>query len=86
MAMSALFQMLILALYLTLLISSRAYIDLVQVLVQNLLLQRTTTSEDVRICRVQCIYIKNEKIKLFLTGLFSLSHFIQFSFVTLWFC
>ena len=29
-----------------------------------------------------CIYIKREKIKHFLTNLFTLSHFMQFSFAT----
>ena len=86
MALRAQFQMLILAVQ----ISSTPDFNLVQVLVQYLLLQSllkiATSSEDVRRCYVQCIYLKKEKIKLFLTGLFSLSHYIQFSFVTFWFC
>ena len=84
MALRAQFQMLILAVQ----ISSTTDFNLVQVLVQYLLLQSllkiATSSEDVRRCYVQCT--RKEKIKRFLTGLFSLSHYIQFSFVTFWFC
>ena len=64
--------------------------NLAQILVQHLLLQSllkvTILLKDVRRCYVQCIYIKKEKIKLFLTFLFSLSHFIQFSFAKFYFC
>ena len=64
--------------------------NLVQIRVQGLLLQSllkvTTTLEDVTKCYIQCIYVKKEKIKVFLTGLFSSSHFIQFTFVTYLFC
>ena len=42
--------------------------------------------EDIRKCYVQCIYIKKEKNKLFLTGLFFLSYFMHIGFVTFWFC
>ena len=55
---------------------------LVLVLVQDLLLQSflkvTTLLEDIMFD----IFIKKEKIYLFLTDLISLSHFMQFSFVT----
>ena len=48
----------------------------VQVLVHNLLLKSflkvMTSLEDVTRCYLQCTYIKKEKIRLFLTGLFSL--------------
>ena len=75
----------ILALHMALHISSTPDFNLAQVLVQDLLLQSllkvTTPLKDVG-CYAQCIYNKKEKIKLILTGLFSLSHFIQFSFVT----
>ena len=47
-----------------------------QVLVQDLLLKGLlkvmTSLEDIARSYVQCIYIKKEKIKHFLTGLFSL--------------
>ena len=70
--------------------SSTPVFNLVQVLVQDLLLQGllkvTISLEDVRRCYVQYVYIKKEKSKMFLTGLFLLSHFIQFNFVTFWFC
>ena len=45
-----------------------------------------TPLEDVGKCYVQVIYIKNEKIKLFLTGLVSLSHLVHFSYVKFWLC
>ena len=48
----------------------------VQVLVHDLLLKSflkvMTSLEDVTRCYLQCTYIKKEKIRLFLTGLFSL--------------
>ena len=79
-----------LVLDLALLISSTPYFNLLQVLAIDLVLQSllkvATPLEDVRSCYVQCIYIKKEGIKLFLTDLFSLSYFTQFSFVTFWFC
>ena len=54
--------------------------NLVQVLVQDLLLQSLLkVLEDFRRCYIQCIYIKKEKIKLFITDLFSLSYFMLFS-------
>ena len=90
MALRAQFQIMILALDLALHIRCTPDFSLVQVLVQYLLLKSLlkvmTSLEDVTRCYVQCIYIKKEKIKLFLTGLFSLSRFIKFSFVTSWFC
>ena len=86
MTFRAQFQVLILALPMAVHISSTPYFCLVHVLVQDLLLQSLlkvmTPFEVVERCSVQCIYIRKEKIKLFLTGLFSLSHFQQFSFVT----
>ena len=84
--------MLILALHLAVKIISTRDFSLVQILVQGLLLQSlvklTTSLDDVRKCFVQCISIKKEKIKLFLTDLCSLSHFItcSFIFMTSWFC
>ena len=67
--------MMIRTLDLTLHISSRLDFSFVQVLAQNLLLkgllQVMTSLEDVTRCYVQCIYIKNKKIRLFLTGEFS---------------
>ena len=83
--------MLILALHLAVSIFSTPDFILVQLLVQDLLLQSllkvTTPLDDARKCFVQCIYIKKEKVKLFLTGLCSLSHFTKFSFIftTFWF-
>ena len=66
-----------LVLDLALLISSTSYFNLLQVLAIDLVLQSllkvATPLEDVRSCYVQCIYIKKEGIKLFLTDLFSLS-------------
>ena len=48
----------------------------VQVLVHDLLLKSflkvMTSLKDVTRCYLQCTYIKKEKIRLFLTGLFSL--------------
>ena len=48
----------------------------VQVPVQDLLLEGLlkvmTSVEDVTICHLQCTYIKKEKVRLILTGLFSL--------------
>ena len=48
----------------------------VQVLVHDLLLKSflkvMTSLEDVTRCYLQCTYIKKEKIRLYLTGLFSL--------------
>ena len=50
--------------------------NFVQVIVQDLLLKGLlkvmTSLEDVTRCYLQCTYIKKEKIRLFLTGLFSL--------------
>ena len=50
--------------------------NFVQVIVQDLLLKGLlkvmTSLEDVTRCHLQCTYIKKEKIRLFLTGLFSL--------------
>ena len=90
MAFRAQFQVLILALPMAVHISSTPYFSLVHALVQDLLLQSLRKVmahfEDVERCSVQCIYIRKEKIKHFLTGLFSLSHFLQFSFVRFWFC
>ena len=61
--------------------------NLVQVLVQGLLLKSLLKVLEVfRRCYIQCIYIKKEKIKLFITDLFSLSYFMLFSFVIFWFC
>ena len=63
--------------------------NLVQVLVQYLLLQSllevTTPLEKLEDFKFN-VYAKKEYSKLFLTVLFSLSYFIQFSFVTSWFC
>ena len=90
MALRAQFQMLILDLYLGSIPGSTPDFNLVQIRVQGLLLQSllkvTTILEDVTKCYIQCIYVKKEKIKVFLTGLFSSSHFIQFTFVTYLFC
>ena len=90
MILRAQFQMLILALHLTLHSNSTPGFNLVLVLVQDLLLQRlpklTAPLDNVRRSYIQCIYINEEKTKLFPTGLFSLLHFIQFSFVKFWFC
>ena len=51
-------------------------LDFSFVLVQDLLLKGLlkvmTSVEDIAICYLQCTYIKKEKIRLFLTGLFSL--------------
>ena len=67
--------MMIVTLDLTLHISSTFDFSFVQVLAQNLLLkgllQVMTSLEDVTRCYVQFIYIKNKKIRLFLTGEFS---------------
>ena len=66
--------------------SSTCDFNLVQTPAQDLLFQSLlkvmTPLKDVRRCYTQCIYIKKEKIKLLLTALFYLSHFIQFSFMT----
>ena len=62
--------MLIVALDLTLHISYTLNFSFVQELVQDLLLNGLL--EDVTRCYLQCTYIKKEKIRLFLTGLFSL--------------
>ena len=84
--------MLILALHLAVRIISTPDFSLEQILVQDLLLQSflkvTTSLDDARKCFAQCISIEKEKIKLFLTGLCSLSHFItcSFIFMTSWFC
>ena len=90
MAFRAEFQMLLLSLHLTVYVSSALNFNLVKLLVQDLLLQSllkvTTPLKNIRKCFAQYIYIKIEKIKLFLISFFSLSHFIQFSFVTFWFC
>ena len=86
MSLRAQFKMLILALH----ISSILDFKLVQLLVQDLLSQSflkvTTCLEHARRCYVESILLKWKHLKLFLTGLFSLKHFIQFSFVTFWFC
>ena len=62
--------------FLALHISYRLDFSFVQVLVQDLLLKGLlkvmTSLEDVTRCYLQCTYIKKEKIRLFLTGLFSL--------------
>ena len=54
--------------------------NFVKLLVQDLLLQSllkvTTLLEDIRRCSTQFVYIKIEKIKLFLTSLFPLSYFM----------
>ena len=67
MALRSQFQMLILALYLALHISSITDFNLVQLLVQDLLLQCllkiTTPLEDVKRCNVQSNSIKKENIK-----------------------
>ena len=63
--------MLILALH----ISSTPDLNIVQVLVEDLqwqsLLKVRDHVEDVRRSHVQCVYIKEENIKLFLTGILS---------------
>ena len=68
--------MLIVALDLALHSSCKRGFSLVQVLFQDLLLEGLlkvmTSLEDVTRCYLQCTYIKKEKIRLFLTGLFSL--------------
>ena len=67
--------------------SSTPGFNLVQVLVQDLLSQNLLkVLEYFRRCYIQCIYLKKEKIKLFITDLFSLSCFMLFSFVIFWFC
>ena len=67
MALRSQFQMLILALYLALHISSITDFNLVQLLVQDLLLQCllkiTTPLEDVKRCNAQSNSIKKENIK-----------------------
>ena len=68
--------MLVVALDLALHISYKLDFCFVQVLVHDLLLKSLlkvmTSLEDATRCYLQCTYIKKEKIKLFLTGLFSL--------------
>ena len=68
--------MLIVALDLALHSSCKRGFSFVQVLFQDLLLEGLlkvmTSLEDVTRCYLQCTYIKKEKIRLFLTGLFSL--------------
>ena len=76
MALKAQSQMIIVALDLVLHISSTFDLRFVEVLVQDLLfkslLKVMPSLENVKRCYVQCIYIKKEKFKLFLTGFFSL--------------
>ena len=76
MVLKAQFQMMIVALDLALYVSSTPDFSFVQVLVQDLLLKGLlkviTSLEDVTRCSVKCICIKKEKIRVFLTGLFSL--------------
>ena len=83
------FQILTLALHRNVYIIFILDFNLVKLLVQDLLLQSLlkvkTVLEDIRRCSVQCVYIKIEKIKLFLNSFFPLSCFMQFSFVTFWF-
>ena len=68
--------MLIVALDLALHSSCKRGFSFVQVLFQDLLLEGLlkvmTSLEDVTRCYLQCTYIKKEKIRLFLVGLFSL--------------
>ena len=68
--------MIIVALDLVLHISSTIDLRFVEVLVQDLLfkslLKVMPSLENVKRCYVQCICIKEEKFKLFLTGFFSL--------------
>ena len=49
---------------------------LVQIMLEQSLLKATTLLEDVRRCYVQFIYVKRENIKIFLTDLLSLLHFM----------
>ena len=69
MALRAQFQMFILTLHPALHICSTPDLNLVQVLVPDLLLRsllKVKSLSDVIRCYVQCIYIKKEKIKLFM--------------------
>ena len=78
MALRAQFQMLILTLHPALHICSTPDLNLVQVLVPDLLLRsllKVKSFSDVIRCYVQCIYIKKEKIKLFMWLIFFITFY-----------